>query len=309
MNQLARVGFKGQQDSGSAQFARLGHGPRHQFLVPEVEAVKGSERDHSGAARNKIRKLVVNLHVLKVRGKDISELRAMTLHALSLAAAAFRRNPYPFAATGAIALALNLLGLIHPILSTIAGLFVLPMLYVGLGTLAEAEPGLRFTQALRLALSAWPRTAALGGMMFILFLFLSTLLGISLSALYGDELMVLAQTHESDPAAFSQALLQEINWSASAFGLAALVLLTLGLIALIWMAPFALVYHNMNVLQALRWSVQMTRPHFAALFPALLLWVLFSGLSGALVGLNIILWPFTALFHFYCFRSLGKQAP
>jgi hypothetical protein len=232
----------------------------------------------------------------------------MTLHALSLAAAAFRRNPYPFAATGAIALALNLLGLIHPILSTIAGLFVLPMLYVGLGTLAEAEPGLRFTQALRLALSAWPRTAALGALMFILFLALSTLLGISLSALYGNELMVLAQTHESDPAAFSQAMLQEINWSASAFGLAALVLFTLGLIALVWMAPFALVYRNMSVLHALRWSVREARPLFATLFPALLIWVLCSVLSGTLIGLNIILWPFTALFHFYCFRALGKQA-
>lgn len=232
----------------------------------------------------------------------------MTLHALSLAAAAFRRNPYPFAATGVIALALNLLGLIHPVFSTVAGLFVLPMLYVGLGTLAEAEPGLRFTQALRLALSAWPRTAALGGMMFLLFLVLSTVLGISLSALYGDELMVLAQTHESDPAAFSQALMNEIDWSTSAFGLAALVLFTLGLLSLVWMAPFALVYHNMSLVQAFRWSLDASRPNFAALFSALLVWVLFSGLSGALIGLNIILWPLTALFHFYCFRALGKQA-
>jgi hypothetical protein len=184
---------------------------------------------------------------------------------------------------------------------------VLPMLYVGLGTLAEAESGLRFSQALRLALSAWPRTAALGGMMFILFLFVSTVLGISLSALYGDELLVLAETYESDPAAFSQAILEHVQWSKAAFGLAALLLFTLGLTTLIWMAPFALVYHNLNVAYALRWSVQATRPLFAKMLPAVVLWFLFSMLSGALIGLNIILWPFTALFHFYCFRELGKQ--
>lgn len=275
--------------------------------MPEVDAVKGSERYHRGAARHKIRKLMVNLHVLKVSGKDISELRAMMLHALSLAATAFRRNPYPFAATGVIALALNLFGLIHPILSVVVGTALLPMLYLGLGTLAEAEPGLRFTQALRLALSAWPRTRALSGLMLVLILFFSIILGTSLSALYGDQLFAIAQTFNTDPAGFSQAMVHQIDWSKSAYGLAALVLFTLGLLTTVWMAPFALVYHNLNFLQALRWSIQMTRPHFAVLLPAVVLWILLSTLGGILFGLSILLWPITALFHFYCFRALGKQ--
>jgi len=275
--------------------------------VPEVDAIKGSERDHRWAARNKIRKLVVNLHVLKVRGKDISELRAMTLHALSLAAAAFRRNPYPFAATGAIALALNLLGLIHPILSVVVGTALLPMLYVGLGTLAEAEPGLRFTQALRLALSAWPRTRALAGLMFLLFVFFSVVLGFSLSTLLDDQLLVVAQSFESDPDGFTQALIDQVDWSGSAFGLSALVLLSIGLLTLVWMAPFAMVYQNLNVLQAIQWSVRTGRPQFAMLLPAVVMWLVLSVVSGALIGLSILLWPITALFHFYCFRSLRKQ--
>lgn len=275
--------------------------------MPEVDTIKGSERHHRGAARHKIRKLVVNLHVLKVSGKDIYELRAMTLHALSLATAAFRRNPYPFAATGVIALALNLLGLIHPILSVVVGTALLPMLYVGLGTLAEAEPGLRFTQALRLALSAWPRTRALAGLMFLLFVFFSVVLGFSLSTLLDDQLLVVAQSFESDPDGFSQALIDQVDWSGSAYGLSALVLLSIGLLTLVWMAPFAMVYHNLNVLQAIQWSVRTARPQFAMLLPAVVMWLLLSVVSGALIGLSILLWPITALFHFYCFRSLGKQ--
>lgn len=231
----------------------------------------------------------------------------MTLIALRQAATAFRRNPYPFAATGIIALALNLLGLIHPILSILVGTVLLPMLYVGLGTLAEAEPGLRFTQALRLALSAWPRTRALSGLMFLYFMLFTFLWATSLSALYGDQLLNVAQTFESDPAGFSQALLNDFDWGASAYGLGALALFSLGLITLLWMAPLAMVYHNLSLYQALRWSIQQSRPHFSALLPAALFWIVLSMFSGVLFGLSILLWPLTALFHFYCFRALGKQ--
>ncbi|MDP4855487.1 MAG: hypothetical protein NWR20_05335, partial [Schleiferiaceae bacterium] len=164
----------------------------------------------------------------------------MTLTALSQAAEAFRRHPYPFAATGLIALALNALGLIHPVLAMLSSIFLLPMLYVGLGTLAEAEPGLHFSQALRLALSAWPRMASLGAMILWLLLLASVVLGVSLSALYGDELLPMATKYQDNPEEFARALLA-IEWSQSAFGLAALGLLGLALTTLLWMAPMALV--------------------------------------------------------------------
>jgi hypothetical protein len=231
----------------------------------------------------------------------------MTLYALSLAAAAFRRNPYPFAATGFIALALIFLGLIHPLISVVVGTSLLPMLYVGLGTLAEAEPGLRFTQSLRLALSAWPRTLALSALMFLCFFIFAYIWSASLSALYGDQLLNLAQTYSTDPAGFSQALIHQMNWRESAYGLAALALLSIGLVTLLWMAPLALVYHNLSLLNALRWSIQRSRAHFATLLPAVVVWILLSLSSGLLFGLSILVWPFAALFHFYCFRALGKQ--
>lgn len=231
----------------------------------------------------------------------------MMLHAFGLAAAAFRRHPYPFAATGAIALALNMLGLLAPVLAMVSSLVLLPMLYVGLGTLAEAEPGLRFTQALRLALSAWPRMLALGSMMVLLVLGLSVVLGSSLSALYGDQLQGVVERYAENPEGLVAALRDQIDWSRSAYGLAALALFTLASATLFWLAPMALVYRNLGVLQSLIWSVQIGTSQFGRLLPSVLLWAVLSLVSGALVGLNILIWPLTALFHFYCFRTLGKQ--
>jgi len=231
----------------------------------------------------------------------------MTLTALSQAAEAFRRHPYPFAATGFIALSLNALGLIHPVLAMVASIFLLPMLYVGLGTLAEAEPGLHFSQALRLALSAWPRMASLGAMILLLLLLASVVLGISLSALYGDELLPLATKYQDRPEEFARALVS-IDWTQSAFGLAALGLLGLALTTLLWMAPMALVYRNLGVFAALNWSLVVSRNHFAFLLPAALLWSVLSLMSAALLGLSILLWPITALFHFFCYRELIKRA-
>ena len=231
----------------------------------------------------------------------------MTLDALRMAAQAFRRNPYPFAATGVIALALNMLALIHPIMLLVVSIGLLPMLYTGLGTLATAEPGLRFTQALRLALSAWPRFGALSLLMLNLLFFFSGVLGLALTALYGDQLSVLAEFNQSNPEGFAQALVTQVNWAQSAFGLAALTLFVLGLMTLVWMAPLALVHHNLGLISAPRWAFRAGRTHFAKLIPAVLLWVVLSVASGALLGLNILLWPFTALFHFFCFSQLGKQ--
>jgi len=231
----------------------------------------------------------------------------MMLHAFGQAAAAFRRHPYPFAATGAIALALNMLGLVNPVLKMISSLFLLPMLYVGLGTLAEAEPGLRFTQALRLALSGWPRMLALGSMMVLLLLGLSIVLGVSLSALYGDQLQRLTESYAQNPEGLVKALTDEVDWSTSAYGLSALALFTLASTTLFWLAPLALVYRNMGVLQSLTWSVKVCAASFGTLLPSVLLWAVLSLVSGALVGLNILIWPLTALFHFYCFQTLGKQ--
>jgi hypothetical protein len=231
----------------------------------------------------------------------------MTLTALSQAADAFRRHPYPFAATGFIALSLNALGLIHPVLAMVASIFLLPMLYVGLGTLAEAEPGLHFSQALRLALSAWPRMASLGAMILLLLLLASVVLGVSLSALYGDELLPLATKYQDKPEEFARALVS-IDWTQSAFGLAALGLLGLALTTLLWMAPMALVYRNLGVFAALNWSLVVSRSNFAFLLPAALLWSVLSLMSAALFGLSILLWPITALFHFFCYRELIKRA-
>jgi hypothetical protein len=231
----------------------------------------------------------------------------MTLPALSQAAEAFRRHPYPFAATGLIALSLNALGLIHPVLAMVSSIFLLPMLYAGLGTLAEAEPGLHFSQALRLALSAWPRMASLGAMILLMLLLASVVLGVSLSALYGDELLPLATKYQDKPEEFARALIS-IDWTQSAFGLAALGLLGLALTTLLWMAPMALVYRNLGVFAALKWSLAVGRSHFAFLLPAALLWSVLSVMSAALFGLSIILWPITALFHFFCFRELIKRA-
>jgi len=231
----------------------------------------------------------------------------MTLTALSQAAEAFRRHPYPFAATGLIALSLNALGLIHPVLAMVASIFLLPMLYVGLGTLAEAEPGLHFSQALRLALSAWPRMASLGAMILLLLLLASVVLGVSLSALYGDELLPMATKYQDKPEEFARALVS-IDWTQSAFGLAALGLLGLALTTLLWMAPMALVYRNLGVFAALNWSLVVSRSNFAFLLPAALLWSVLSLMSAALFGLSILLWPITALFHFFCFRELIKRA-
>jgi hypothetical protein len=231
----------------------------------------------------------------------------MTLTALSQAAEAFRRHPYPFAATGLIALSLNALGLIHPVLAMVSSIFLLPMLYAGLGTLAEAEPGLHFSQALRLALSAWPRMASLGAMILLLLLLASVVLGVSLSALYGDELLPLATKYQDKPEEFARALIS-IDWKQSAFGLAALGLLGLALTTLLWMAPMALVYRNLGVFDALKWSLAVSRSHFAFLLPAALLWSVLSLMSAALFGLSILLWPITALFHFFCFRELIKRA-
>jgi len=211
----------------------------------------------------------------------------MTLTALSQAAEAFRRHPYPFAATGLIALSLNALGLIHPVLAMVASIFLLPMLYVGLGTLAEAEPGLHFSQALRLALSAWPRMASLGAMILLLLLLASVVLGISLSALYGDELLPLATKYQDRPEEFARALVS-IDWTQSAFGLAALGLLGLALTTLLWMAPMALVYRNLGVFAALNWSLVVSRSNFAFLLPAALLWSVLSLMSAALLGLSIL---------------------
>ena len=231
----------------------------------------------------------------------------MTLPALSQAAEAFRRHPYPFAATGLIALSLNALGLIHPVLAMVSSIFLLPMLYVGLGTLAEAEPGLHFSQALRLALSAWPRMASLGAMILLLLLLASVVLGVSLSALYGDELLPMATKYQDKPEEFARALVS-IDWTQSAFGLAALGLLGLALTTLLWMAPMALVYRNLGVFAALNWSLAVSRSNFAFLLPAALLWSVLSLMSAALFGLSILLWPITALFHFFCFRELIKRA-
>ena len=231
----------------------------------------------------------------------------MTLTALSQAAEAFRRHPYPFAATGLIALALNALGLIHPVLAMLSSIFLLPMLYVGLGTLAEAEPGLHFSQALRLALSAWPRMASLGAMILLMLFLASVVLGVSLSALYGDELLPMATKYQDKPEEFARALIA-IDWTQSAFGLAALGLLGLALTTLLWMAPMALVYRNLGVFAALKWSLVLGRNHFAFLLPAALLWSVLSMMSAVLVGLSILLWPITALFHFFCFRELIKRA-
>ena len=231
----------------------------------------------------------------------------MTLTALSQAAEAFRRHPYPFAATGLIALSLNALGLIHPVLAMVSSIFLLPMLYVGLGTLAEAEPGLHFSQALRLALSAWPRMASLGAMILLLLLLASVVLGVSLSALYGDELLPMATKYQDKPEEFARALVS-IDWTQSAFGLAALGLLGLALTTLLWMAPMALVYRNLGVFAALNWSLVVSRNHFAFLLPAALLWSVLSLMSAVLFGLSILLWPITALFHFFCFRELIKRA-
>jgi len=231
----------------------------------------------------------------------------MTLTALSQAAEAFRRHPYPFAATGFIALSLNALGLAHPVLAMVASIFLLPMLYVGLGTLAEAEPGLHFSQALRLALSAWPRMASLGAMILLLLLLASVVLGISLSALYGDELLPMATKYQDKPEEFARALVS-IDWTQSAFGLAALGLLGLALTTLLWMAPMALVYRNLGVFAALNWSLVVSRSNFAFLLPAALLWSVLSLMSAALFGLSILLWPITALFHFFCYRELIKRA-
>ncbi|MFM6998966.1 MAG: hypothetical protein ACKOX0_07030 [Bacteroidota bacterium] len=231
----------------------------------------------------------------------------MMLHAFSLAASAFRRHPYPFAATGAIALALNMLGMLAPALAMVSSLALLPMLYVGLGTLAEAEPGLRFTQALRLALSAWPRMLALASLMILLVLGLSIVLGASLSALYGDQLQLLVERYAERPEGLVEALRTQIDWSRSAYGLAALALFTLAGTTVFWLAPLALVYRNLGVLQSLIWSAKTGTSHFATLLPSVLLWAVLSLVSGALVGLNILIWPLTALFHFYCFQTLGKQ--
>lgn len=230
----------------------------------------------------------------------------MMLQAFGLAAASFRRHPYPFAATGAIALALNMLGMLSPLLAMLSSLVLLPMLYVGLGTLAEAEPDLRFTQALRLALSAWPRMLALGSMMILLVLGLSLVMGASLSALYGDQLQGVVERYAENPEGLVEALRDEIDWRRSAFGLAALALFTLASATLFWLAPMALVYRNMGVLPSLIWSVRTGASQFTNLLPSVLLWTLLSLVSGALVGLNILIWPLTALFHFYCFRTLGK---
>jgi hypothetical protein len=211
----------------------------------------------------------------------------MTLTALNQAAEAFRRHPYPFAATGLIALALNALGLIHPVLAMLSSIFLLPMLYVGLGTLAEAEPGLHFSQALRLALSVWPRMASLGAMILWMLLLASVVLGVSLSALYGDELLPMATKYQDNPEEFARALLA-IEWSQSAFGLAALGLLGLALTTLLWMAPMALVYRNLGVFAALKWSLTLGRNHFAFLLPAALLWSILSMMSAVLDGLSIL---------------------
>jgi len=275
--------------------------------MSEVHPVKGAQGYHGGAVGYEIRKLAINMHVLRVGGKDISELRAMMLHAFSQAAAAFRRHPYPFAATGIIALALNLLGMVHSTLALISSLFVLPMLYMGLGTLAESEPDLRFTQALRLALSAWPRMLALGSMMLLLVLALSIVLGVSLSALYGDELIALTERYQQNPEGLVKALAEEVPWSRSAYGLAALALFTLAGTALFWLAPMALVHRNLGLASSLAWSVKMGTTHFTAVLPAVALWVVLSVLGSALTGLNVLLWPLTALFHFYCFNELSKQ--
>lgn len=231
----------------------------------------------------------------------------MTLPALSQAAEAFRRHPYPYAATGLIALALNALGLVHPVLAMLSSIFLLPMLYVGLGTLAETEPGLHFSQALRLALSAWPRMAALGGLILWMLLLASLVLGVSLSALYGDELLPMATKYQDQPEEFARAL-TSIEWTQSAFGLAALGLLGLALTTLLWMAPMALVYRNLGVFAAIKWSLVLGRKHFAFMLPATLLWTVLSIMSALLVGLSILLWPITALFHFFCFRELIKRA-
>jgi len=231
----------------------------------------------------------------------------MTLTALSQAAEAFRRHPYPFAATGLIALSLNALGLIHPVLAMLSSIFLLPMLYVGLGTLAEAEPGLHFSQALRLALSAWPRMASLGAMILLMLFLASVVLGVSLSALYGDELLPMATKYQDKPEEFARALIA-IDWTQSAFGLAALGLLGLALTTLLWMAPMALVYRNLGVFAALNWSLVVSRNHFAFLLPAALLWSVLSLMSVVLFGLSILIWPITALFHFFCFRELIKRA-
>lgn len=275
--------------------------------MPPMNPVEGAQRDHGGSVGNKVRKVVVNLHRNEVEGKDIYELRAMMLHAFSQAADAFRRHPYPFAATGVIALALNMLGLIHPMLAMASSLFLLPMLYVGLGTLAEAEPGLRFTQALRLALSAWPRMLALGSTMILLVLGLSMVLGIALSSLYGDELLDLMEQYRQNPEGLMAAMAKEVNWAQSAFGLAALALFTLALTALFWLAPLALIYQNLGVVASLSWSVKTGASNFGTLIPSVLLWTVLSLASGALIGLNLLVWPLTALFHFYCYRELSKQ--
>jgi hypothetical protein len=181
------------------------------------------------------------------------------------------------------------------------------MLYVGLGTLAEAEPGLHFSQALRLALSAWPRMASLGAMILLMLFLASVVLGVSLSALYGDELLPMATKYQDKPEEFARALIA-IDWTQSAFGLAALGLLGLALTTLLWMAPMALVYRNLGVFAALNWSLVVSRNHFAFLLPAALLWSVLSLMSAVLFGLSILLWPITALFHFFCFRELIKRA-
>jgi hypothetical protein len=51
----------------------------------------------------------------------------------------------------------------------------------------------------------------------------------------------------------------------------------------------------------------MGTTHFTAVLPAVALWVVLSVLGSALTGLNVLLWPLTALFHFYCFKELSKQ--
>jgi hypothetical protein len=149
--------------------------------------------------------------------------------------------------------------------------------------------------------------ASLGAMILLLLLLASVVLGVSLSALYGDELLPLATKYQDKPEEFARALVS-IDWTQSAFGLAALGLLGLALTTLLWMAPMALVYRNLGVFAALNWSLVVSRSNFAFLLPAALLWSVLSLMSSALLGLSILLWPITALFHFFCYRELIKRA-
>ena len=321
MDELSRVGIKGQQDRFAALLLRNINQSLNDRLMTGMQSIECPCCCHPGGERFELGNGMVDLHdgVRLQRYCSIFELMN------ELLLKSFHHVKGYFPQLIAAGILMTIIQWASPYLgiagSLVASYLLLPTIHIGIGQLClqGQDKDLSFKEAFSLENLSFiwsKKDIALQIGMLKLLIALGTGLVISLvmiTILGGDSALIEAMTQAQidagdQPELFMKYLSEDIDWSAYTYLLMALLLMVIAIFSLTWLSLHVMAFEGAGVIAAIKTSIQRGVKQFG-----LSMTLVFFFLSGyifaqalGLVGYTLVM-PWLAVLHFHAYQSISSR--